>query len=374
MKRSKRHSRIRAVGTLGLALALLVSLLAGACTPKEQAEPAPGATQDTAPAFDPATATWNPGALVAAMPGIIGWQSVDAGGGALVALSSDGTATVIWSSAPNEGLASDALAVDPTGPRVLCAASAVDGAAPVVSSLVMLGADASVEELPMPEGYEGVIGAAFAADGRPLVVVYHGTMETFETQLGTYTDAGVWQPMTIEGDLPEYQFVERIAAVPGTDAIALVLKTPGGTGDRDDEALVLARLEGLVLTSYTAAFRDDALPGATPLWGAAGVAYPRMPSVVGLPDVVDLVRVEWNAEAWTETVVAEGLPLASGVETGIVAAQAPTGRYWVRTVEEGPHGAGAMLGELDPAEDMLTPTSLDLSDIDWFAWFEASGS
>jgi hypothetical protein len=239
---------------------------------------------------------------------------------------------------------------------------------------MLLGADASVEELPMPEGYEGVIGAAFAADGRPLVVVYHGTMETFETQLGTYTDDGVWQPVTIDGDLPEYQFVERIAAVPGTDVIGLVLKTPGGTGDRDDEALVLARLEGLALTSYTAAFRDDALTGATPLWGTAGVVYPRMPSVVGLPDVVDLVRVEWNAGAWTETVVAEGLPLASGVETGIVAAQAPTGRYWVRMVEEGPHGAGAMLGELDPVEDMLTPTSLELSGIDWFAWFEASGS
>lgn len=342
MKRSNRCCRVGIAGALALGLVLTAMLFVGACTPQPREEPAPEAAQGEVPAFDPATATWEPAALAAAMPGLVGWQSVDAGGGALVALSSDGTATVIWSSSPNEGLASDALAVDPAGPRVLCAVSAIDGV-DAVSSLVLLGDDASVEELPMPEGYEGVIGAVFAADGRPLVVVYHATMEAFETQVGTYTEEGVWQPVTVEGDLPEYQFVERIAAVPGSDAIALVLKTPGGTGDRDDEALVLARLEGSTLTSYTTAFRDDALVGASPLWGVEGVAYPRTPSAVGLPDVVDLVRVEWAAGAWAETVVAEGLPIASGVETGLVAAQGPTGTYWVRTVEAGPHGAGAAL-------------------------------
>lgn len=374
MKRSNHHRRLRTAVALALGSASIALLFAGACVPKSREEPAPEATQGQAPSFDQTTQTWDPAALVRATPGLLGWQSAEEGGGALVALSPDTTTTVIWSSAPGEGVASTALAVDPNRPRVLCAVSAVDGVTPVVPSLLLLGDDASVEQLPMPEGYEGIVGATFAADGRPLVAVYRATAETFETQLGTYTQDGAWQPATVEGDLPEFQFVERIAAVPGTDAIALVLKTPGGTGERDDEALVLARLEGLALTSYTPAFRDDALVGASPLRDAVGVVYPRTPGAGGLPDAVDLVRVEWSAGAWTETAVAEGLPIASGVETGLVAAQDPTGTYWVRTRDDGPHGTGSFLARFDPATGALTPTSLGLVGIDWFAWFEASGS
>lgn len=363
------HRGAAGFGAVACGLAVAVLLVAGGCAPVSSKAPAASADQQPG-SFDPATAVWNPSALAGAAPGLIGWRSSSSGGGALVAFTDEATETVVWSAAPKDGTGLLVVAVDPLAPRVLCAAVSADQS---VGSLVLLDADGTVEELPMPEGYEGVIGAVFVADGRPLVVVYHTTTETFDTQLGVYERNGTWRPVSLAGELPEHQFVERIHQVPATDAVALVLKTPGGEGDRDDEALVLARLEGEKLVSYTAAFRADALVGATPLWGVEGVSYPS-PSNADEPiGPMDLIQVAWNGRTWVETPVAQGLALASGVETGLVTAHAPDGTFWVRSVGKGPHGLGTSLASIEPKGVGLVSTGLDLTDIDWFAWHENTG-
>jgi hypothetical protein len=367
MGRREGHRGTAVALALVLALAASLMLGPGGCAPKGpvEAEP-PGA----APAPAVAPTEWEPDALSAVMPGLVGWRATAAGGGELVGISPEGTATVVWAApVADGGVSYTAIAVDADGPQVLCAgAEAQTGA---VRSLLLLRADGRVEELAMPEGFDGVTSGTFVS-GRPLAVLTHATSTEYTSQIGTFSDGGAWQPVELTGRLPDYQFVERIALVPDTDAVAVVLKTPGGPGDRDDEALVLARFEGGALTAYTEAFRDDALVGAMPLWGAEGVVYPRTPSRVGLEGVVDLVRAVWTGTAWQEEVVTEGAPLATGIETGIVAVQDPSGLYWVRQAGEGPHGAGTTLASFDVARDMIVPYSADLSDIDWFVWLRPS--
>jgi hypothetical protein len=237
----------------------------------------------------------------------------------------------------------------------------------LVTGLVMMGPDGTSREMELPEGYESVSSATFVG-GRALVVAYHATQTTFETQIGVFSEAGEWQSVSLEGPLPDHQFVEWVASAPGIDGVAVLLKVPGGVGDRDDDALVFARFESGVLRAYTDAFMDDSLPAASPLYAAEGVVYPRTwREVDGVP-VVDLIVARWNGTAWDEeTVLADGA-IASGIETGHVAAQGADGALWIRSA---PDDAGrATLMRLEGSAAKPQPTATVLDSIDWFAWID----
>jgi hypothetical protein len=331
-----------------------------------------GPSAEVSDGFDVSSLTWDPELVAANTPGLVGWQrSGPADPGTLVALSPEGGAvTPLWSAPDAEGVSCVPHAVDGESRRMLLEVLRADGVGPAGTSLVMLGADGATTVLVPPEGYEGISSATFVG-GRALVVVDHATPSTFDTLIGMYSDEGVWQEVPLRGTVPEHQFVEWVVAVPGTDVFAVLLKTPGGTGDRDDDALVLARLSDDGLLVHTDGFPDDSLPGASPLYGVEGVVYPRTWRVVDGSPVVDLVRARWTGTDWEEQVVVEAGAIASGIETGQVSAQDSDGVLWVRSVAE---GAGSpVLLSLDPAIEGAEPmpTALVMDSIDWFTWVDA---
>ena len=355
------------------AIVLATVLLAGAVGCAEPPPEEPAVVEEVDSGFDVTSLRWDPPVLEDHLPGLVGWSRLNpADPGGLVAIPESGEPVTLWEAPAEDGVLCLPLAVDAADPRMLVAVTSPGETGGQVTSLVLLGPDGDAQLLETPEGYEGVLSATFVGDG-VVAVVSHATSETFETLPGTFTTSGAWEPLTLEGEVPEYQFIERVTAVPGTDAVALLLKTPGGTGDRDDEALVLARYEGDTLVTFTTAFRDDSLPGASPLWGSEGVVFARTWRVVDGAPVVDLVTAVWADGSWTERVLLEAAEIASGIETGQVAAQAEDGTLWVRSVGTGDHAEGGSLLRLDAQAATATDTGTGLAGVDWFAWLGGTG-
>ncbi|MBN2248649.1 MAG: hypothetical protein JW733_08110 [Coriobacteriia bacterium] len=348
-------------------------LLAGTVGCAEPLPEEPAVVEEADSGFDVTSLRWDPSAVEGHLPGLVGWSRLNAADpGGLVAIPESGEPVTLWEAPAEDGVLYLPLAVDATGPRMLVAVTSKGETGDEVTSLVLLGPDGDAQLLETPEGYEGVLSATFVGEG-VIAVVSHATSETFETLPGTFTTSGAWEPLALEGEVPAYQFIERVTTVPDTDAVALLLKTPGGTGDRDDEALVLAKYEGGTLVTFTTAFRDDSLPGASPLWGSEGVVFPRTWRVADGAPVVDLVTAVWADGEWTERVLLEAAAIASGIETGQVATQAEDGTLWVRSAGTGDHAEGGSLLRLDAQATTATEMGTGLAGVDWFVWLGGMG-
>ncbi|HZL05303.1 MAG TPA: hypothetical protein VFE45_07770, partial [Coriobacteriia bacterium] len=139
------------------------------------------------------------------------------------------------------------------------------------------------------------------------------------------------------------------------------------------EALVLATIEGDTLEVYTPAFFDDSLPSAVPLDGDEGAVYARTWREVAGRAVVDVVRARFNGTEWEEAVLLEDAAVASGVETGQVAASASDGTLWLRSAgrsADGGSAAGERLLRLEPGSGAPEPTPVDVSQVLAWWWVE----
>jgi hypothetical protein len=362
----RRHAR-RTVVFCVMWVVSIAALLSGCTGEAVQSVEGPAAEGTEPP--EATTLTWDPSVVLPAEPGLVGWSRAGAKDvGALVSISPDSAGfDVLWQPPEGSGVIHTPLALDAESRKMLLEVMPDDAIGGQAVGLVMLEPDGSARELELPAGYEGISSATFV-DGRALVVVNHATSETFDTLIGLYSESGAWQPVDLAGPLPDHQFVEWAVAVPGTDSVAVLLKVPGGTGDRDDDALVLTRLDGGTLSAYTDAFMDDSLPGASTLYGDEGVLYPRTWREVDGAPVVDLVIARWNGSAWDE-VVFETPGIASGIETGRVAAQGPDGTLWLRSE---PADAGMRLASMREGAADTVPTDVSMDSIDWFTWVDAA--
>jgi hypothetical protein len=275
---------------------------------------------------------------------------------------------VIWQAPPVGETYLQPIEVDPHGLRLIAEAYSTVTGVGVCSQTLLFRTDGTVVEVEVPAGFDGVVDVAFIG-AEVLAVAYRATPDTFETALGLVSDAGTWVAVTIEGDLPEHHFVEACLVLPGTDTVALVLKVSGGDGDRDDDAIVLARLSGARLDVFTPPLFDDSLPGAQPLWDADGVVYPRLWNQVDGETAPVLVRAEWAAGQWVESEVLPSTALLLGPEMGEVVAQDASGTYWLRATDD-QHGEVGNLLRLPYGARSPEPTGVDLSGITWFAWTE----
>ncbi|MDZ4178895.1 MAG: hypothetical protein U1E29_06655 [Coriobacteriia bacterium] len=354
---------------VGLVVLLAFALPLMACTSTGTTEPA---ATDSGPEFDPSSMTWNPGALAQAAPCLVGWRTGGEGvPGALTVLSgaSDGD-PVIWRAPVEPDLAYlQLIEIDPRGHRMIGALFTQERGAEPRTRTLLFAADGSVSDLPHPEGFEGIADVAFTDDGI-LAVAYHATVDDFRTTVGLVSPDGGWTPLVVEGDLPEYQFIEAVLTRAGSEMVGLVLKIPGGTGDRDDDLLVLARRSGSRLGVETSPYYDDSLPGAQSLWSADGVVFPRMWSMTDGESTPTLVRVEWIGSEWVESELAEPGSVPVGLDGGGVVISDAAGGYWLREIGDDPHGAGSKLLYLARGEMTPRATGTDISDVDWFAWVE----
>lgn len=365
----------RVWGAVYVAAALVIAVVAGACTAgqevdttgDEESRPPSGRTEQAG------SLAWDATALRDAAASLVGWRTSVGDHGSLVLLSDSDAPDTVWS-APGPGYGGP-LAIDATEPLVVLAGEAGTPAAggTAVDALVILRPDGTVSSHDLPAEFGSLSGATIS-QGRVLVLAHRATTETYDTALFALGDDGAWQPVRLEGDVPAHQFVERAVAVPQTDSLAVVLKTEGGTGDRDDEALVLARLTGDELVVYSAPFADDALPGIAPLWAEEGVVFPRTWRVVDGAPVLDIVVARWDGESWQERAVLEDADVASGVETGMAVTAGSEGVLWLRSAPSGAHGEGAQLLRLPEGAAAPESTGVDLSDVGWFAWVDAGGS
>ncbi len=361
--------RIRGNGRIarivGVSLCAAVVLAAAACgdISRDRSDGSAGEAL-----FDVASLEWEPATLEQAMPALVGWeQPVGDAPGRLVALAEGDEPTVLWQTPDEQDLWIRIEEVDPDGPQMVGVGSAgvPDGRN---GHALVFRSDGSVESLSFPEGYEGMADVAFM--GRDiLVVAYHATREAFTTVLGAVDAEGTWHHLTLEGELPEYQFVERLAVLPGTDTVGLVLKTPGGTGNRDDDALVLARREGSALKVVSGVYRDDSLVGCVPLRDGEGVAFGRTWSGDGASRS-SYVRAEWTGSEWIESELASPEEAPVPVEMGEVITQDSTGAYLVRRAENDADRATSHMVRLKGAGSAPEPVGVDLTDIVWYVWLE----
>lgn len=366
-----RTARTAAVCAAAVVLGIMAGCGDGGGLPKQ---PAGTTGLPAAGAPELARIRWDASAVAAAAPALVGWrEDMNGSAGSLVALT-EGSATTdgvreLWR-AP-EGLEVDLIALDAAGERVAMLLTVADESRPSGSrrALAVAGPQGTAEAR-LPEDAD-VVTAAFASDGRLIVVAATLGPTSIETTLGGVAADGSWQSVRLAGEVPTHHFVERVMAVEGTDAIALVLKTPGAPGNRDDEALVLATLEGDELGVYTPPFFDDSLPSASPFDGDEGVVYARTWREISRRPVVDLVRARFNGTEWEEAVLIEDAAIASGVETGQVAACASDGTLWLRSAGERADD-GSAIGErlmrLDPASRVLEPTLVDVGSVLMWWW------
>lgn len=358
-----------------LAAAVVVGMTTG-CGNDARVPEQPAVTTEPPPASAPELAriSWDASALAAGAPALVGWREAeDDSAGALVALT-EGLATTdgpreLWR-AP-EGLAIDLVALDPTGSRAAMLVTVADASVPSGRrrALAVAGAGGT-HEVRLPDGFD-FASAAFSPDGSLAVVAAELAATSVESTLGVAAPDGTWQAARLAGDVPTYHFVERVMGVEGTDALALVLKTAGTPANRDDEALVLATLDGTTLETYTPPFFDDTLPSASPLNGDEGVVYARTWREVAGRPVVDLVRARFNGTEWEETALLEDAAMASGVETGQVAACAPDGTLWLRsegTRADGGAATGERLLRLAPGSTTPERTPVDVGTVLTWWW------
>lgn len=365
--------RSRAARTAAAMVAAVVLGSACGCGDGSRApeQPAGGAGVPTAVAPELARIRWRPEALADVAPAVVGWREEAAG--SLVALTegfatSDGVREV-WR-AP-EGLSLDLVALDATGSRAAMLVTVADAELPLGQRRALALADAEgTREVRLPDGFD-FSSAAFAPDGRLAVVAAELSATSVESTLGVAAADGTWQPVTVAGEVPVHHFVERVMAVEGTDALALVLKTPGTPANRDDEALVLATLADTTLEVYTPAFFDDSLPSAVPLDGDEGVVYARTWREVSGHSVTDLVRARFDGAGWGEAALLEDAGVASGIETGQIAVCAPDGTLWLRsagTPADGGAAQGERLLKLAPGSVVPEQTPVDLGEILGWWW------
>jgi hypothetical protein len=316
---------------------------------------------------------WNPKAVAGVAPALVGWQ--EGAAGSLVALT-EGFATgdgvrEVWRSP--EGLEVDLVALEATGSRAAMLVTVADAKPPSGHRRALVLAEArGTREVRIPDGFD-FSSAAFAPDGRLVVVAAELGATSVASTLGVVAPDGAWQSVMLGGEVPVHHFVERVMAVEGTDALALVLKTPGSPADRDDEAVVLTTLSDAMLEVYTPAYFDDSLPSAVPLNGDEGVVYARTWREVAGRSAIDLVRARFDGTGWEEAVLLEDAGVASGIETGQVAACAPDGTLLLRsagTPADGGMGQGERLLRLAPGSPVPERTSVDVSQMRAWWWVE----
>jgi hypothetical protein len=360
------------------AVALVAAVVLGSalgCSdgPRAPEQQADGGSVSVTLAPELARIRWKPQALAAVAPALVGWR--EGAANSLVALTegfatSDGVREV-WR-AP-DGLAIDLVALDATGGRAAMLVTVADGGLPSGQRRALALADADgTREVRLPDGFD-FASATFSPGGRLVVVAAELGATSVESTLGVAAGDGRWQPIAVAGELPVHHFVERVMTVEGTDALALVLKTPGTPADRDDEAVVLATLTNVTLEVYTPAFFDDSLPSAIPLDGDEGVVYARTWREVSGRPVVDLVRARFDGTQWEEAALLEDTGIASGIETGQIAACAADGTLWLRSAGTHANG-GAEQGErllrLAPRSSAPEPTSVDVGQTPAWWWVE----
>lgn len=354
----------RAIALL-LAAVLLASLSLVGCTRDESDD----ADQNTQPV--PEEMTWQPQLLAEAAPCLVGWRtSADGSAGELVVLNDGSERDAIWRTPLASGTAFLHVdGVDVDGSRMVGSLyTQVPGQEAQMQTL-LFGTDGKVTEMARPDGFEGTADVAFV-DGGVVALVYHATVDQFLTALGLVGSDGSWQSLVLEGEVPSHQFVESIVTSPGSDLVGLVLKLPGGEGDRDDDMFVLARLEERALVVVTPPYYDDSVVGAQPLWGADGIVFARMWTKQDGAFAPSVVRVEWDGSVWTEReVVASGL-LQIGIESGQAVTSDSRGGYWLRSSGSDPHGVGSELRHLSAGSAIPEATGVDLSTVSWFAWVE----
>lgn len=350
---------------LGLLLGVSLAVIAVGCASDGDGETVPASQ------WESAGITWSPDALAGVTPGLVGWRSPnDEVAGRLVTVGA--SETVLWESPAPEDAWVQLMSVRADGHQMI---GYLDDGRPGGSDVgrtVLFREDGSVVVLPVPEGYEAIQSATFVDDGI-LVVAYHATNEEFATTVGLVSSDGGWQDVTIQGDLPDHQFVDRVELLPATGTVAIVLKLPGGTGDRDDSALVLGTLDDGMLTVFTTALLDDALPGIEPLQDGEGVTYVRTWNMVSDAWRPLLVAAEWDGSAWQERVLTEPGDLAVDMEGGTMVAHSPTGDYWVRMSSHAEFQGESTLMRLASGAAEFEPTGIDLTGVDWFEWVAPVG-
>lgn len=349
--------------------ALLATVLLGASACGRGPAPGEGGAADDG-AFDATSLVWEPDRLEAAMPALVGWRYATSGAsGELTVISADGEGESLWRP-PAAGAADVRVEeVAPDGSQMVGVAFSA-GDDPEVQWLHFLP-DGSARSLPLPAGFDDVVDVAFSGE-RVLVLAQRATKERLETRVGLVTDEGTWEDVEIRGELPEHHFVESLAAQPGSDIVGVVLKAPGGTGDRDDDALVLTRRDGAVLDSYTPPFWDDALPGAQSLWDAEGVVYARWWNMADGTVAPVIVCAEWSEGAWRETVLSEPGALVIPLEMGEVVAQESAGSFLVRAVNSRSDDPTSELARVRRGSTDVEQTGADVTAVQWYTWVERS--
>ncbi|MHB1342179.1 MAG: hypothetical protein ACYC77_00670 [Coriobacteriia bacterium] len=367
--RSRVTGRLRTAQIAIVAIAAMGALAAASgCStlPPQEREPVDGPAE-SAGVFDPDTLGWDPSALRAHLPGVVGWRQTGASGpGELVALSSESSAAVVWE-AP-AGVDCRPIGLDPARGVLACVVGALDGRA-FPEAAYLCAADGSVATVAVPEGYDTLTAFEFMADGAGIALATRYASDSIESTIGLVAADGQWKPVALGGTLPEFQFVENVFAIPATDKIAVVLKTQGTPANRDDEALVIAGYSDGTLSSFTPAFREDSLPNAAPFWGQTGVVFVRTWRTGASGGVAaDLVSAVFADGQWNESVLVEDGAITTGIESGTIAVARPDGSLFVRSSGVPGTAQGAELLSVG-ASGKLTRAGIDVADVTGLRWY-----
>lgn len=310
--------------------------------------------------------SWNPVVVEGARPALVAWRSPNDGeAGRLMKLSEDSSGTTLWEPDAQEAHA-QLVDIAPDGSQMvgwMWRDASGEGEA------VWFLGDGTTRTIDLPKGFESIGGVGFYEEGL-LVLTSKTGPDQIQTKIGLIDPHGQWKDCTLSGDIPEHWYIESMACLPNTEVVALVLRIGSGTGNRDDDALVLARRNGTDLNVFTTPYAEDSLPGCVPLRTAEGVAFARTWSDNPASDATVFVSAIWSGSEWNESVLAP-TNFLSVIERGDVIAQDSAGGFWLRSAGGQGHEAQSSLQYLAPGSTSPRDTGIDVKDIWWFRWIEA---
>ncbi|MEN6429248.1 MAG: hypothetical protein ABFC80_00155 [Coriobacteriales bacterium] len=365
---SRGKGRPRAALTAVVTLVATALVLVPGCSVAPEPKSTVGEGEAAGAAFEPSSLAWAPSALEAHLPGIVGWRQVsEAAPGQVVVLSEESSPAVVWEG-PSD-VVSSLVSVDAKLGMLAVTVRPADGRA-FEETTYLCHPSGTVVAIKAPEGYEPPGSLVFLGNGSALALATRFGAEAIESTIGVVSIDGSWSQVALTGELPEFQYVERLFPVPGTDAFAVVLKTAGTPANRDDEALVLARYENGALRSFTPPFRDDCLPNAVPLWNTTGVVFVRSWRTDAQGQAIaDLVEAVFSNGQWAERVLASGGGMTLGIESGTVAVPLPDGKVLVRTAGSFEEGEPTSLVAVE-SKGALAKTGLDVTGTTCLLWME----
>ena len=339
--------RLTPIWLAAVSVLLGASLVTAGCV--RSPEPVKPAATPQKPGVTPEE-QWDRDALAAAQPCLLALRDGPDASLTAVDLAGRVVADNVW--LPPAATSTLLLDAEPHGPRVALSVDSASSDAPadVRDRLFVLDKDGAVRTASEPTtAFPLVSSAVFLDTGDLLWLRRRETQSSIDTTMGvTDIRRGTVTPVVLDGSWPSYRFVAGLTPLGGASAVAVVLKTDGTPGPRDDFAVVMADYQNGRLISRSSAYRDDSLftLGSGPRPGTLVYARAKDEESSRADELIELVL---SGDTWTPRILLRNAGCDPGFDYQHVCGAGPNGSVLYRSAIDPQTDSGSAILRMLPS-------------------------